>query len=122
MTGLTQKKAKFIWFEACEKSFQELKDKLTSDLVLTVPEGTDWFGVYSDASRIGLGYVLMQNSKIMPPHRAYTRDANARNANVIPLVPAHEVLNVEFWNVIQLLAHNVVNKNSQHVPVPRFTS
>ncbi|WMV38188.1 hypothetical protein MTR67_031573 [Solanum verrucosum] len=51
--ALTQKKAKFVWSEACEKSFQELKDRLTSAPVLTLPEGTDGFVVYCDASRVG---------------------------------------------------------------------
>ncbi|KAH0706305.1 hypothetical protein KY285_010808 [Solanum tuberosum] len=36
LTALTQKKAKFVWSEACEKSFQELKDRLTYALVLTL--------------------------------------------------------------------------------------
>ena len=29
LTALTKKKAKFEWAETCEKSFQELKDRLT---------------------------------------------------------------------------------------------
>ncbi|WMV37265.1 hypothetical protein MTR67_030650 [Solanum verrucosum] len=65
LTTFTQKKAKFIWSEACEKSFQELKDRLTSTLVLTLPEGTYSFVVYCDASRSGLGCVLMQNGKVI---------------------------------------------------------
>ena len=39
LTQLTQKKAKYQWSEACEKSFQELKDRLTSAPILTLPEG-----------------------------------------------------------------------------------
>ena len=35
LTALTKKKAKFEWAETCEKSFQELKDRLTSAPVLT---------------------------------------------------------------------------------------
>ncbi|WMV30001.1 hypothetical protein MTR67_023386, partial [Solanum verrucosum] len=65
LMALTQKKAKFIWSEACEKSFQELKDILASALMFTLPEGTDGFVVYCDASRIGLGFVLMQNRKVI---------------------------------------------------------
>ncbi|WMV58066.1 hypothetical protein MTR67_051451 [Solanum verrucosum] len=60
------KKAKFLWSEACGKSFQELKDRLTSTPVLTLPEGTYEFVVYCDASRIGLGCELMQNGKSLP--------------------------------------------------------
>ncbi|KAH0672647.1 hypothetical protein KY290_024880 [Solanum tuberosum] len=65
LTTLTQKKAKFIWSEACEKSSQELKDRLTFAPVLTLLEGTYCFVVYCDASRIGLGCVLMQNGKVI---------------------------------------------------------
>uniref|UniRef100_A0A0V0HH59 Putative ovule protein n=1 Tax=Solanum chacoense TaxID=4108 RepID=A0A0V0HH59_SOLCH len=65
LTALTQKKTKFVWSEACEKSFQELKDRLTSASVLTLSEGTDGFVVYCDASRVGLGCVLMQHGKVI---------------------------------------------------------
>ncbi|WMV49832.1 hypothetical protein MTR67_043217 [Solanum verrucosum] len=65
LTALTQKKANFIWSEACEMSFQELKDRLTSAPVLTLPEWTDGFMVYCDASRIRLGCMLMQNGKFI---------------------------------------------------------
>ncbi|WMV41284.1 hypothetical protein MTR67_034669, partial [Solanum verrucosum] len=65
LTTLTQKKAKFEWSEACEKSFQELKDRLTSAPVLTLPEGMDGFVVYYDASRVGLVCVLIQNGKVI---------------------------------------------------------
>ncbi|KAH0739920.1 hypothetical protein KY290_038625 [Solanum tuberosum] len=64
-TKLTQKTVKFQWSEACEKSFQELKKRLTSAPVLTLPEGTQGFVVYCDASRVGLGCFLMQNGKVI---------------------------------------------------------
>ena len=35
------------------------------DPVLTLPEGTDGFVVYCDASRVRLGCVLMQNGKVI---------------------------------------------------------
>lgn len=52
LTTLTQKKARFLWSKACEKSFQQLKDILTFCLVLTLPEGANGFLVYCDASRV----------------------------------------------------------------------
>ena len=64
-TKLTQKKAKFQWLESCEKSFQELKDRLTSAPILTLPKGNDGFVVYCDVSRVGLGFVLMQHGKVI---------------------------------------------------------
>jgi len=59
LTTVSQKKVKFLWSEACEKSFQELKDRLTSAPILIIPEGSDGFVVHCDASLVGLSYVLM---------------------------------------------------------------
>ena len=65
LTRLTQKSAKFQWTDACERSFQELKDRLTSAPVLTLPEGLEGYVVYCDASGVGLGCVLMQHGKVI---------------------------------------------------------
>ena len=66
MTKLTQKKkVKFQWSEECEKSFLELKERLITAPILTVPSGSGGFTVYYDASRIGLGCVLMQNGNVI---------------------------------------------------------
>ncbi|XP_070049880.1 uncharacterized protein [Nicotiana tomentosiformis] len=65
LTKLTHKGAKFQWTEACEQSFQELKKRLTTTPVLTLPYGTEGYVVYCDASRIGLGCVLMQHGKVI---------------------------------------------------------
>ncbi|XP_070046659.1 uncharacterized protein [Nicotiana tomentosiformis] len=43
LTRLTQKVVKFQWSYACERSFQELKSRLTTALVLALPEGTDGY-------------------------------------------------------------------------------
>ncbi|XP_060212237.1 uncharacterized protein LOC132639863 [Lycium barbarum] len=48
LTKLTRKKIKFQWSDACERSFEELKKRLTSAPVLTLPEGTEGFVVYSN--------------------------------------------------------------------------
>ncbi|XP_022855735.1 uncharacterized protein LOC111376953 [Olea europaea var. sylvestris] len=59
MTQLTRKGVKFQWMKKCEKCFQELKQRLVSAPVLTIPEGSKGFVIYSDASKQGLGCVLM---------------------------------------------------------------
>ncbi|KAF3660837.1 hypothetical protein FXO37_13202 [Capsicum annuum] len=41
--------------DPCEKSFQELKTLLITALILTLPDGSDEFMVYCDASRVSLG-------------------------------------------------------------------
>ncbi|KAL4011098.1 hypothetical protein IC575_028145 [Cucumis melo] len=68
LTQLTRKGTPFVWSPACESSFQELKQKLVTAPVLTVPDGSGSFMIYSDASKKGLGCVLMQQGKVV----AYT--------------------------------------------------
>ncbi|KAJ9544925.1 hypothetical protein OSB04_024632 [Centaurea solstitialis] len=65
LTTLTQKDKKFIWGEKQEEAFQMLKHKLCNAPILALPEGTDNFVVYCDASHQGLGCVLMQNEKVI---------------------------------------------------------
>ncbi|XP_070013935.1 uncharacterized protein [Nicotiana sylvestris] len=60
---IAAKEVKLQCSDADERSFQELKSRLTTAPVLTLPEGTNGFVVYCDALRIGLGCVLMQNGK-----------------------------------------------------------
>ena len=59
LTKLTRKEVRFVWSKKCEVSFIELKERLTSTPVLALPSGTKGFVVYSDASKKGLGCVLM---------------------------------------------------------------
>ena len=59
MTRLTRKGVKFEWDDLCEKAFQELKMRLTSNPILIVPEQGQRYTVYYDAFRDGLGCVLM---------------------------------------------------------------
>uniref|UniRef100_A0A2N9GWU7 RNA-directed DNA polymerase n=1 Tax=Fagus sylvatica TaxID=28930 RepID=A0A2N9GWU7_FAGSY len=65
LTHLTRKNAKFEWKEECEKSFQELKQRLVTAPVLTIPSSSGGFVIYSDASHKGLGCVLMQHGRVV---------------------------------------------------------
>ncbi|KAA0046150.1 pol protein [Cucumis melo var. makuwa] len=65
LTQLTRKGTPFVWSPAYESSFQELKQKLVTAPVLTVPNGSGSFVIYSDASKKGLGCVLMQRGKVV---------------------------------------------------------
>ena len=67
-TALTLKDHKSMWTERYEQSFQELKRRLTTAPVLTIPQGMEGFEIYYDASKQGLGTVLMQHGKVV----AYT--------------------------------------------------
>ena len=65
MTKLLQKNVKFAWSSACEEACQALKKFLTSALVLAQPDIDRSFDVYCDASRMGLGCVLMQGGRVI---------------------------------------------------------
>ena len=65
LTALTKKNARFVWTGKCEQCFQELKRRLVTAPVLALPRESGDFVVYSDASKKGLGCVLMQNGNVI---------------------------------------------------------
>ncbi|GJT46696.1 putative nucleotidyltransferase, ribonuclease H [Tanacetum coccineum] len=65
LTKLMRKGQKFGWNEEREKSFEELKRRLVSSPVLTLPSRTGGYQIYSNASKKGLGCVFMQHSKVI---------------------------------------------------------
>nr|GEW91378.1 putative reverse transcriptase domain-containing protein [Tanacetum cinerariifolium] len=54
-----------MWGDNEEEAFQTLKLKLCSALILSLPEGSEDFVVYCDASLKGRGVVLMQREKVI---------------------------------------------------------
>jgi hypothetical protein len=58
----------FEWMPRHETSFQELKKRLTTASVLTMPNMEKLFSIYCDTSSQGLGCVLMQDGHVV----AYT--------------------------------------------------
>ena len=65
LTKLLRKGVEFVWIAACEKSFQELKNRLTTAPVLALPESGEEYVIYCDASKSGLGCVLMQKGRVI---------------------------------------------------------
>ena len=65
MTKLLKKDTKFKWTDDCEASFQELKKRLVTTPVPILPDIHKDFQVYCDASRQGLGGVLMQEGRVV---------------------------------------------------------
>ncbi|WVZ89047.1 hypothetical protein U9M48_035506 [Paspalum notatum var. saurae] len=65
MTSLLEKGVPFIWTKERQAAFDELKKRLTIAPVLTLPDLTKSFTVYCDASKEGLGCVLMQEGKVI---------------------------------------------------------
>jgi hypothetical protein len=65
MMKLLEKNKAFEWIVECQASFEELRKCLTSAPVLVLLELTKKFDIYCDASRRGLGCVLMQEGQVV---------------------------------------------------------
>ena len=65
LTKLLKKEVKFEWTDKCQNSFEQLKEMLVGAPVLTQPTPGKEYTLYSDASRIGLGCVLMQVGNVV---------------------------------------------------------
>ena len=66
LTALTSLKEKFDWTPECQESFNTLKEKLCSSPLLGYPrEDGGQFKLSTDASDVGLGFVLSQDQ--VPP-------------------------------------------------------
>ncbi|GJV88124.1 putative reverse transcriptase domain-containing protein [Tanacetum coccineum] len=74
LTKLTQKNKKYEWGTEEDEAFQTLKHKLCSAPILALPEGTENFVVYCDASLKGYGAVLMQREKVIAMHPTTKRN------------------------------------------------
>jgi hypothetical protein len=65
LTRLLEKGVLFVWSNDCEVSYHALKNKLVNAPILALPESGKRFTIYTDASRIGLGCVLMQEDRVI---------------------------------------------------------
>ena len=62
---MTKKNLVFNWDLDCEFAFQRLKSALTTAPVLTFPDGSKMFTVYTNACGTGLSAVLMQEGRVV---------------------------------------------------------
>ena len=60
LNALTRMGVKFVWNEACQSSFDQLREILTTHPVLAFPDFTRPFVVATDASMMAIGAVLCQ--------------------------------------------------------------
>ena len=65
LTRLLRKGVEFEWDDKCQSSFERLKEILVEVAVLIQPTSGRDYIMYSDASGIGLGCVLMQDEKVV---------------------------------------------------------
>ncbi|KAI3783483.1 hypothetical protein L1987_42567 [Smallanthus sonchifolius] len=139
LTALTHKGTVYNWGHTQESAFQLLKQKLCSAPILSLPEGTNDFIVYCDASIQGLGCVLMQCEKVKVE---YQKPSGLLQQPEIPMWKSKKI-SMDFitklprtpsgcntiWVIVDLLtksAHFLVIKETDEMekltPDARFTS
>ncbi|GJY46335.1 putative reverse transcriptase domain-containing protein [Tanacetum coccineum] len=96
MTKLTQKGVKYDWGDNEEATFQLIKHKLCSALILALPEGSEDFVVYCDASHKGLGDVLMQREKVIT-YASRQLKIHEKNYTTHDLELGSVVFALKFW-------------------------
>jgi hypothetical protein len=65
ITKLQKKNNKIVWLEKCTEAFHKIKELLTTSSILKVSYMDKEFLVCTDASKEGLGGVLMQEGRVI---------------------------------------------------------
>ncbi|GJY54485.1 putative reverse transcriptase domain-containing protein [Tanacetum coccineum] len=89
MTKLTQKKIQFVWGDKQEAAFQLLKQKLCSAPILALPEGSEDFIAYCDASKKGLGSCVNAKRKSLQ-HILNQKELNMRQRRWLELLSDYD--------------------------------
>ncbi|XP_040987773.1 uncharacterized protein LOC121235491 [Juglans microcarpa x Juglans regia] len=123
LTALTKKDDEFLWIDKCEKSFQELKKRLTSAPILALLEPHKPFVVFSDASKFGLGCVLMQEGRIVAYVPRQLKD-HEKNYHTHDLELEATVFALKIWQhyLYVGLSRTPSGKNSIWVIIDRLTT
>jgi hypothetical protein len=106
MMELLEKDKQFKWTPACESSFQELKERLTTAPVLVMPDMEKPFSIYCDASGQGLGCVLMQDGHVV----AYaSRQLRKHEVNY----PTHDLELAAVVHALKIWRHYLMGKRCE---------
>ncbi|XP_050217488.1 uncharacterized protein LOC126668325 [Mercurialis annua] len=89
------KGVKFEWTAEAEAAFQQIKLRLTTSPILVLPDFSQPFELHSDASKLGIGAVLSQNSR---PVAYFSEKPNGAKLN-------YSTYDVEFYTVVQAVKH-----------------
>ncbi|XP_071728242.1 uncharacterized protein [Rutidosis leptorrhynchoides] len=117
LTKLTRKDVSFQWGDEQEKAFQTLKQLLCQAPILALPEGTDDFMVYCDASYAGLGCVLMQREKVIA-YASRQLKTQEKNYQVHDLEMAAVVFALKLWRHY-LYGPEIVQQTADKVAIAR---
>jgi ribonuclease HI len=106
LTTLLEKDREFKWTGACQSSFEEVKKRLTTTPVLVMPDLQKSFDIYCDASRQGLGCVLMQEGHVI----AYaSRQLRKHELNY----PTHDLELAAVVHALKIWRHYVMGTKCQ---------
>ena len=112
MVELTRKDIPFIWGNAQEKAFREVKLRLTNPPVLHLPKAEGRFILYSDTSIDGTGSSLWQSQEGKPRLIGY---ASKTLPEITELEMTGLLVNMNLWK--NLLKHREFNAAVDHVAV-----
>ena len=115
LTKLLQKWVKFEWDDKCQSSFVQLKKILVEAPVLTQPTLGREYALYSDASKIGLGCVSMQDVKVV----AYaSRQMKLHEQNY----PTHDLELAAIVFTLKIWQHYLYGENVEYLLIIRILS
>jgi hypothetical protein len=106
MTELLAKGNTFEWTPRRETSFQELKKRLTTAPVLTLPGMEKPFSIYCDASGQGLGCVLMQDGHVVAYASRQLRKHKEK-------YPTHDLELAAVVHVLKIWRHYIIGKRCE---------
>ena len=93
LTRLTSNKIKFKWTDCEQKAFEAVKQAISKQSLLTYPDFSKPFEVYTDASDKQLGAVILQDNK---PIAHFSRTLNSAQRN-------YTVTDKETLSIVELL-------------------
>ena len=116
LTNLLGKKAKYVWTDDCQKSFDKLKAILRSAPVLLAPSFDKEFKLAVDASDVGAGSVLLQEDDNGADHPVcyFSKKFNKHQRN-------YSTIEKECLSLILALQHFEVYLASSHAPIVVFS-
>jgi hypothetical protein len=105
-TSLLEKGREFKWDEKCQDSFDQLKKRPLSPLVLVMPDLQKGFDSYCDAYGQGLGCVLMREGHVI----AYaSRQLRKQELNH----PTHDLELAAFVHALKIWRHYIMGNKCQ---------
>jgi hypothetical protein len=106
ITGLLEKDKKFEWMPACKASFQEWKKRLTTSLILLMPDMEKLFYIYCDVSGQGIGCVLMQDGHVVAYASWQLRKHEAH-------YPTHDLESTAVVHTLKIWRHYLMRKRCE---------